>query len=391
MDLDLILKQKVSGKNRAILYLEDGTYLFGKPFGAEGVKVGEIIFNTGMTGYQEVLTDPSYKEQIVVMTYVHMGNYGINFEDNESWRIWLEGFIIKELENFPSNWRSKMTLEDFLKKEGVVGLEEVDTRFLTRKIREKGAMKAVLVSDERQVDIQTLQKILAEYPGLEGRDLVRYVTCKNPYVWSEGLWRHSSVSYSSRRIKQVKKIVLYDFGVKRNILRNLSDVFGEIEVVPAYTPAEEVLSKNPDGVVLSNGPGDPAPLLSVQQNIKKLIGKIPVLAICLGHQILGLSLGGKTYKLKFGHHGINHPVKNIFRSSIEITSQNHGFAIDPKTFPDEIKENIVLTHTSLNDGTFEGFRSDNLKFICVQYHPEAGPGPSDSHYIFDEFAKMILT
>lgn len=377
-------------KKKAILYLEDGTYLFGNQFGAEGIKVGEIIFNTGMTGYQEILTDPSYKEQIVVMTYVHIGNYGINFEDNESSKAWVEGFVVKELETFHSNWRAKITLDEFLKREGVVGIEGVDTRFLTRKIREKGAMKAVLASDEKQVDLQTLKKILVEYPGLEGRDLVKYVTCKSSYTWSEGLWRHSSVSYSSRRISQIKKILVYDFGVKRNILRNMSDIFGEIEVVPAYTTAGEVLSKNPDGVVLSNGPGDPAPLSSIQQNIKQLVGKIPILAICLGHQLLGLSLGGKTYKLKFGHHGINHPVKNIFRASIEITSQNHGFAVDPKTFPEEIKKDIVLTHTSLNDGTFEGFRSDKLKFICVQYHPEAGPGPSDSHYIFDEFARLIL-
>ncbi|MCX7734646.1 MAG: glutamine-hydrolyzing carbamoyl-phosphate synthase small subunit [bacterium] len=375
---------------KGVIYLEDGTYLFGRSFGADGIKVGEIIFNTGMTGYQEILTDPSYKEQIVVMTYPHIGNYGVNLEDDESVKVWLEGFVIKELEEIPSNWRSKMTLSEFLEKNGVVGLEGVDTRFLTRKIREKGTMKAVLLSDEKQADLQTLKKILAEYPGLEGRDIVKYVTCREPYLWSEGLWKHSSIIYESRRIKPDKKIIVYDFGVKRNILRNLAEIFGEVQVVPAYTPAEDVLGKNPDGVVLSNGPGDPAPLLSIQNNVKKMIGKVPVLAICLGHQILGLSLGAKTYKLKFGHHGINHPVKNIHRASIEITSQNHGFAVDPNTFPEDIKQYIVLTHKSLNDGTFEGFKSDKLNFICVQYHPEAGPGPSDSSYIFDEFAKMIM-
>lgn len=375
---------------RGIIYLEDGTYLFGRTFGGEGVKVGEIIFNTGMTGYQEILTDPSYKEQIVVMTYPHIGNYGINFEDDESTRIWLEGFVIRELERIASNWRAKITLDDFLKKHGVVGIEGIDTRFLTRKIRDKGAMKAVLVSNEKDVDLLTLRNIIAEYPGLEGRDIVKHVTCASPYLWSEGTWKHTSVSYDSKRISTKKKIIVYDFGVKRNILRHLVDIFGEVEVVPAYTTAEDVLSKNPDGVVLSNGPGDPAPLRSIHENVKKIVGKVPILAICLGHQILGISLGARTYKLKFGHHGINHPVKNIERSSIEITSQNHGFAVDPRTFPDEIRSRLVLTHTSLNDGTFEGFRSDELKFICVQYHPEAGPGPSDSSYIFDEFAKMVL-
>lgn len=375
---------------RGVLYLEDGTYLVGESFGADGVKFGEIIFNTGMTGYQEILTDPSYKEQIVVMTYPHIGNYGINFEDDESERIWLEGFIVKEVEDTPSNWRSKMTLNEFLKKNNVVGLANVDTRFLTRKIREKGSMKAVLASNEKDVDLQTLEKLIAEYPGLEGRDIVKYVTCKSPYFWSEGVWKHTSVSYSSRMLKTKKKIIVYDFGVKRNILRHLVDIFGEVEVVPAYTPAEEVLSKSPDGVVLSNGPGDPAPLKTIQENIKKIIGKVPILAICLGHQLLGLSLGAKTYKLKFGHHGINHPVKNIERASIEITSQNHGFAVDPRTFPQEVRESLILTHTSLNDGTFEGFRSEKLKFICVQYHPEAGPGPSDSSYIFDDFAQMVI-
>ncbi len=372
---------------KAIIYLEDGTLLFGKGFGAEGTTVGEIIFNTGMTGYQEILTDPSYKEQIVILTYPHIGNYGINYEDDESERIFLSAFVVRELTYEPSNWRSKISLEEFLIKNNTIGVQGVDTRFLTRKIREKGAMRAVVTTED--VDITTLEKLIAEYPGLEGRDLVKYVTCKEPYFFSEVVWKHSSIVYSAKpRIK--KRIVVFDFGVKRNILRHLCEYFGEVEVLPAYTPAEDVMKKNPDGIVLSNGPGDPAPLRSIQENIKKIVGKVPILAICLGHQLLSLSLGAKTYKLKFGHHGINHPVKNILKSSIEITSQNHGFAVNPESFPDEVREYIKLTHKSLNDGTFEGFISEKLKFIAVQYHPEAGPGPSDSSYIFEEFVNLIL-
>jgi carbamoyl-phosphate synthase small subunit len=373
-------------KDKAVLYLEDGTLLIGRSFGAKGTRVGEIIFNTGMTGYQEILTDPSYKDQIVVMTYVHIGNYGVNYEDFESRRIFVDGFVAKEFEENPSNWRSKKTLREFLEENGIPAIDGVDTRYLTRKIREKGSMKAVITTES--ADTQSLKKILEEYPGIEGRDLVKYVTCERAYFWSEPRWRHKSISYPQR--KKVKaKIVVMDFGVKFNILRNLADIFGEVEVLPAYTTAEEILSKKPDGVVLSNGPGDPAPLKSIQENIRKIVGKVPILAICLGHQLLGLALSAKTYKLKFGHHGINHPIRNTERKSIEITSQNHNFAIDPNTFPEDIKEGLKLTHISLNDGTFEGFRSEKLKFISVQYHPEAGPGPSDSEYIFDEFSKMI--
>ncbi len=374
-----------SGK-RCIIYLEDGTLLFGVNFGAEGTKVGEIIFNTGMTGYQEILTDPSYKEQIVVMTYTHIGNCGINFEDDESWRPFIEAFAVREVEYIPSNWRARMTLHEFLEKNGILGVEGVDTRFLTRKIRDKGAMKAVLTTED--VDTETLKKILEDYPGLEGRDLVRFVTCEAPYTWSEGVWRHHSIEKRIRKYGK-KKVVVLDFGVKRNILRYLAEYFGEVKVFPAYVDAETILGQNPDGVVLSNGPGDPAPLIGIQRNIRLIVGKVPILAICLGHQLLGLALGAKTYKLKFGHHGINHPVKNARRLSVEITSQNHGFAVDPTTFPPDVGESIELTHISLNDGTFEGFLSKKFMFISVQYHPEAGPGPSDSSYIFDEFAHMV--
>ena len=373
---------------KVVLYLEDGTLLVGKSFGAQGTRVGEIIFNTGMTGYEEILTDPSYKDQIVVMTYPHIGNYGITLDDMESRRIFLEGFVVREAEFLSYNWRARKTFREFLEEHKVVGIEGVDTRFLTRKIRDKGAMKAVITTED--ADTQTLKKVLDEYPGLVGRDIVKYVTCDRPYLWGEGVWRHDSVRYEKPR-KLNRKIAVYDFGVKRNILRHLADHFSEVEVFPAYTPAEEILSRNPDGVVLSNGPGDPSPLKSIHENVRKIVGKVPILAICLGHQILAISLGAKTYKLKFGHHGINHPVKNRERQSIEITSQNHGFAVDPSTFPEEVREGLHLTHVSLNDGTFEGFRSDNLRFISVQYHPEAGPGPSDSSYIFRDFADMIIS
>ncbi len=372
---------------KAVLYLEDGTLLLGKSFGAKGTKVSEIIFNTALTGYQEVLTDPSYKEQIVVMTYPHIGNYGTNFEDDESYRAFVEGFVIRELEVQPSNWRSKITLHEFLEKQGVIGIEGVDTRFLTRKIRESGSMKAVITTED--VDSETLKKIVEEYPGLQGRDLVKYVTCQEPYTWGEGLWYHKSVYYERKKKISGKKIVVMDFGVKRNILRHLVEFFGEVTVVPAYTSADEILGMSPDGVVLSNGPGDPAPLTSVQQSIRKILGKVPVLAICLGHQLTALSLGAKTYKLKFGHHGINHPVKSPERKNVEVTSHNHNFAVDHQTFPEDVKSKIKVTYVSLNDWTFEGFRSDELKFISVQFHPEAGPGPSDSYHIFDEFAEMV--
>lgn len=365
---------------RCILYLEDGTLLTGRNFGAKGTRFGELIFNTGMTGYQEILTDPSYKGQIVIMTYPHVGNYGINFEDPESRRCFLEGFVIRELCNIPSNFRSKKSLQEYLEEKGIVGIERVDTRFLTMKVREKGAMRAILTTED--ADIESLRKAMEGYPGLVGIDLVKEVTCSEPYEWTEDLWKHWSLKHPSMKMGKFK-VVVYDFGVKRNILRSLVEIGCDVYVVPAFTQAEEVLGMNPDGVLLSNGPGDPAPVEYAQQSTKKLIGKIPIFGICLGHQILGLAEGAKTFKLKFGHHGINHPVKDLKTGRIEITSQNHGFAVDPKTLDD-----IKPTHVSLNDRTLEGM--EGKMFFSVQYHPEAAPGPHDSSYLFQRFGKMML-
>ena len=369
-----------------ILYIEDGTLFRGKNFGSKGTRFGELIFNTGMTGYQEILTDPSYKGQIVVMTYVHIGNYGINAEDDESRECFLEGFVIKEVSPVVSNWRAKNSLQDYLEERGVVGIEGIDTRYLTLKIRNRGAMRAVLTTED--VDTYSLKNMLDEYPGIVGQDLVKYVSCSKKYEFAETVWRHQSLQQYEKFERDIKikpKIVVYDFGVKRNILRHLAEYF-QVVVVPATTTSEDVMKMNPAGVLLSNGPGDPEPLHYAIENTRRLLGKIPVFGICLGHQIIALAIGAKTYKLKFGHHGVNHPVKNMKNGKVEITSQNHGFAVDKDTIPDSVE----LTHISLNDGTVEGFESDN--FVSVQYHPESAPGPHDSSYIFEkiqEYCKII--
>jgi len=355
-------------KKKALIVLEDGTVYEGWVFGAFGEKVGEIVFNTSMTGYQEILTDPSYKGQIVTMTYPLIGNYGVNSEDLESDGPKVEGFIVRDYSKMWSNWRGEESLEDFLKRQGIMGIEGVDTRALTRHIRVQGAMKGCISSED--MDSQRLLKKAREWTGLIGQDMVKYVTCKKPYKWShEGRY----------------KVVAYDFGVKRNILRILSRLGCEITVVPAWTKAEEVIELDPDGIFLSNGPGDPQGVPYAVEEIKKLLDKRPIFGICLGHQLLCLAFGGNTYKLKFGHRGGNHPVKDFITGRISITSQNHGFCVDPESLPSEVE----ITHINLYDHTLEGIRHKELPIFSVQFHPEASPGPHDAEYLFHEFIRLM--
>ena len=353
---------------RAKIVFEDGRVFQGVSFGAPGERYGEVVFNTSLTGYQEILTDPSYKGQIVTMTYPLIGNYGINSQDIESRKPFVEGFVIKELSRIASNWRSEKTLDHYLQENNIVGIEGVDTRALTRHIRLQGAMRAVISTADTH-DKSLLKKVKAS-PGLIGRDLVKDVTCSDIYSWNkEG--RH--------------KVVVIDCGVKFNILRNLANLGCQITVVPASVSADKILSLKPDGLFLSNGPGDPAGVAAVPNTVRKLIGKLPIYGICLGHQMLGLALGGKTYKLKFGHHGANHPVKDLRNGTISITSQNHGFCVDFKT----LKENIEMTHINLNDNTLEGFKHRKIPLASVQFHPEAAPGPHDANYLFKDFISMM--
>lgn len=370
---------------KAILALEDGFHFEGQAFGAEASSSGEICFNTSMTGYQEVLTDPSYCGQMVVMTSPLIGNYGINPEDYESDRPHLSGFIIKELSGIPSNWRSTGTLDEFLKQHNVVGLQGLDTRALTRHIRDKGAQQAVISNDLSNPEA-LIQKA-RQSPSMEGKDLVQQVTCKEPYGWSEGDWdlRLGYSDLSNNEHKDNFFVVAYDFGIKRNILRRLTQVGCKVKVVPATTPAEAVLEMKPDGVFLSNGPGDPAAVSYAIQNVRDLIGKVPIFGICLGHQILNLALGGKTYKLQFGHHGGNQPVMDLRKRKVEITSQNHGFAVDDKAGSDDVE----ITCINLNDQTVEGIRHKKYPVSSVQYHPEASPGPQDSSYLFQDFVTLM--
>jgi carbamoyl-phosphate synthase small subunit len=367
---------------KAILLLEDGTVFEGNSFGAKAQKCGEVVFNTSMTGYQEILTDPSYNEQIITMTYPLIGNYGINQSDQESRRVFASGFIVKENCPYPSNWRSKSSLGEYLKKNNVVGLEGIDTRKLVKHIRTKGAMRGIISSTD--LNINNLKEKLQNYPGLVGRDIVKNITTKKTYNWNDGV--ADVLTGSERRDEKKYKVVAFDFGIKHNILRLLCSHGCKVKVVPATTSAKEVLSLKPDGVFLSNGPGDPAPLSYAIETVKNLLGKLPLFGICLGHQILGLALGGQTYKLKFGHRGANHPVKNLLTGSIEITTQNHGFCVDI----DSLKgKDVELTHINLNDNTLEGIRSEKLSAFSVQYHPEASPGPHDSNYLFENFIKLM--
>ncbi len=367
---------------KAILLLEDGTVFEGNSFGAKGQKCGEVVFNTSMTGYQEILTDPSYKEQIITMTYPLIGNYGTNECDWESRKIFASGFIVKENCSYPSNWRNKNSLSDYLETNNVIGLEGIDTRKLVKHIRTQGAMKGIISSTDLNID--KLKKKLANYPGLVGRDIVKDVTVKKQYSWNKAVI--DVLNGNKQKPEKKYKIVAFDFGIKRNILRLLCTYGCDVKVVPAATSSDEVLSQKPDGVFLSNGPGDPAPVTYAIETVKNLLRKVPIFGICLGHQILSLALGGKTYKLKFGHRGANHPVKNLQTGKIEITSQNHGFCVDIDSLKNK---DIELTHLNLNDNTVEGIRCKEVGAFSVQYHPEASPGPHDSAYLFAEFIKLM--
>ncbi len=369
----------------ARLALEDGTVAAGSSFGATVDGAGEVVFNTALSGYQEVVTDPSYRGQVVVMTATQIGNVGWNPEDLESSRAWLSGFVVRELSPVVSNWRSRTRLEEALAEAGVAGICGVDTRTLTRRLRDGGAMRGLITSESRaNLDDRELVERVRKTPGLEGRDLVREVTSVAPYGWDEPSWAWGSLSTTPPPAG--RHVVAYDFGIKRNILRRLVDSGFRVTVVPAATSAAEALALNPDGVFLSNGPGDPAAVPYAAEACRQIVARgVPLFGICLGHQILGLALGGTTYKLKFGHHGANQPVKDLATGKVEITSQNHGFAVDVASLAGRAQ----LSHVNLNDGTVEGMRLADQPAFSVQYHPEASPGPHDAAYLFDRFARLM--
>ena len=370
--------------NLAVLALEDGTVFEGRSFGAPVERTGEVVFNTGMTGYQEVFTDPSYTGQIVVLTYPQIGNYGANAYDCESKSPYIEGLVVREFSELTSNWRADEAANQFLANAGVPIVSGIDTRKLVRHLRSRGVMRGVLSSVS--TDAAALVKKARQSPSMAGLDLANVVSTKQRYEWSNSVEPCSPSDLIRATAEPRHHVVAYDFGIKRNILRHLVHSGCKVTVVPASTSAEDVLSLKPNGVFLSNGPGDPEPLTGAAAQVRKLVGKVPIFGICLGHQILGLALGGKTYKLKFGHRGANHPVINKVTNRVEITSHNHGFAVDP----DSLNLNdLEITHINLNDETLEGFRHKNHPVFCVQYHPEAAPGPHDSHYLFDDFVKMM--
>jgi carbamoyl-phosphate synthase small subunit len=371
--------------NSAILALEDGTVFEGRSFGAPAERSGEVVFNTALTGYQEVFTDPSYAGQIVVLTNPQIGNYGTNAEDNEAQRPYIEGLAVREFSGIASNWRSDDEAGSFLQEHGIPVISGLDTRELVRHLRTRGVMRGVLSATE--TDPLLLVEKARGIPSMTGLDLASRVTTAERYTWNAPVDACSPSERLPAPAEPKLHVVAYDFGIKRNILRRLVQVGCRVTVVPALTSAHDVLALQPDGVFLSNGPGDPEPLQAEVANIRQLIGKKPIFGICLGHQLLGLAAGGKTYKLKFGHRGANHPVRNELTRRVEITSHNHGFAVDPDSLN---QSEVEITHVNLNDQTLEGFRLRHHPVFCVQYHPEAAPGPHDSHYLFDEFIKLMV-
>jgi carbamoyl-phosphate synthase small subunit len=366
----------------AKLVLADGTVFKGESFGAETEITGEVVFNTSLSGYQEILTDPSYAGQIVTMTYPHIGNYGINPDDVESHRPWVSGFVVRERARRPSNYRSTSDLHDYLAQNGIPGIEGIDTRALVKRVRTHGAMPAIL--SHTDLDDESLRAKAAAAPGMTGQDLVQRVTCSDPYDWTEGEPREFATS--NGRPEPLFRVAAIDCGIKHNILRLLVDAGFVVRVFPATATPEEILAHQPDGLFLSNGPGDPAPVDYVASTVRALLGKLPIFGICLGHQILALACGAKTYKLRFGHRGGNQPVKDLATGKVEITSQNHGFAVDSAGLADA---GLELTHLNLNDQTVEGFRHREHPAFAVQYHPEASPGPHDSRYLFGRFRDLI--
>ncbi|MBP8646212.1 MAG: glutamine-hydrolyzing carbamoyl-phosphate synthase small subunit [Syntrophobacteraceae bacterium] len=370
-------------RTKGLLVLEDGTVFRGYVFAGAGRALGEVVFNTSMTGYQEVLTDPSYKGQIVAMTYPLTGTYGINTADMESDAIQVEGFIVREYQELASNWRSKKTLAEFLEEHHKIGVEGIDTRALTRHIRQAGAMRGIIATDSD--DVPELLKRVQTFPGLNGVDLVRLVTCRTPYLWKHGeKIERPSLEWLPEHPGH--RVAALDCGIKFNILRKLEEAGCQVMVFPADTPAETLLAVQPDAFFLSNGPGDPAVLCNVIDTVRRLLGQRPVFGICLGHQLMGLALGGRTFKLKFGHRGTNQPVKDLTTGKVEITSQNHGYCVDLNSMRDF---SVRLTHLNLNDRTLEGMEHLEIPAFSVQYHPEASPGPHDASYLFRRFVQMI--
>jgi carbamoyl-phosphate synthase small subunit len=355
----------------AVLVLQDGTVYTGTAFGHVSETSGEVCFNTGMTGYQEILTDPSYRGQIVTMTYPHIGNYGINDEDGESDRIQVAGLVLRELCALPSNHRSTQSLPEWMARHGVMGIQDIDTRALTRRLRMHGSMNGIISSGEKRID-DIIEEARA-LPPMSGQDLTGAVTCETPYQWP------------AVKEQPAFRVAALDFGIKRNILRLLASHGCEITVYPAGSSAEDILAGRPDGIFLSNGPGDPQAVTHGIETVKALLGRLPMFGICLGHQLLALALGASTYKLPFGHRGCNHPVRNLLTGAVEITSQNHGFAVHADSLP----PNVTMTHWNLNDNTLEGFRCNDIPAFSVQYHPEAAPGPHDSRYLFRDFISLM--
>ncbi len=375
-------------RNLALLVLADGTAYRGRAFGARGVGIGEVCFNTSMTGYQEIVTDPSYAGQIVTMTYTQIGNVGVNAEDEESARPFLSGFVAKEVFDVPSSWRAQESLDAYLKRYGVVGISNLDTRAIVRRIRDGGVQMGVISTDPAQQDVAHLAKIAKAAPTLDGQDLVAKVTCREPYVWREGDWRGVDGQLPRRTAPTERlKVVAYDYGVKKNILRLLYDYGFDVTVVPAHTPAKDALALQPDAIFLSNGPGDPSAVKDAPSIVRELVEHKPIFGICLGHQILSLALGGTTRKLKFGHRGGNQPGQDQFTKKVAICAENHGYAVDADSLR-AAGEPVEIIHRNLNDNTVEGIAHCKRPLFSVQYHPEAAPGPHDARYFFQRFYEM---